>query len=222
MPSRSILSRAALFALFAASGHAMANTCSKEDIQFYLQSGFSHEQVVRLCTNAPPVMQQAPAPAAPSSVAPVPATPAAVTAVPQTATDRVSRDDLVYFKTAIESDQVDLTRDTLSYKLGGCIKYGEVDDFGFKEKACVDTLTTIQLKGLQVLSAKKGIWLVQEQELIVAGDIRREVLNIDRLTPRKRKELMAHYSLQPAQLDIPVRSGIDPRDVAARLRLLTQ
>ena len=230
--------------LFAASS-AWANACSKEDIDFYLKRGFTHEQVVRLCSNAPVMMQksapaqQIPAPVSTQQTAPTPVqtmpapavttvTPPVETAVPtiapapKPAASEVSQSDLIYFKTAINSDQVDLTPDALTYLLGGCIKYGDADFNGFKEEACVKTRTTISRKGLQVVEAQKGILLIRDQKLIVAGDIKREVLDADKLKPKKRNAFLAEYALNPGQLNVPVRSGIDPRDVAARLQLIAK
>lgn len=244
MRAQSFFSTTVLLSSLLAGSTAWANACSKADIDFYLQRGFSHEQVVRLCGNAPVMMQ----PSAPTQISPTPKTPQQATpapastqakpgpavttntppvettmpaiATPKPAGNSVSQGDLVYFKTAIKSDQVDLTPDALSYLLAGCIKYGEPDFNGFKEEACVNTRTTIKRKGLQVIKAQKGILLIRDHKLIVAGDIRREVLNADKLSAKKRKAFLAEYELNPDQLNIPVRSGINPRDVAARLQLI--
>lgn len=246
MHAKSFFSTTILLSALLTGSTAWANACSKADIDFYLQRGFSHEQVVRLCSNAPVMMQNSapspgssvpkntqqatpapastqakPAPAVTTIAPPVETTAPAIT-TPKPAGNVVSRGDLIYFKTAIKSDQVDLTPDTLSYLLGGCIKYGEADFNGFKEEACVNTRTTIQRKGLQVIKAQKGILLIRDQKLIVAGDIQREVLNIDKLKAKKREAFLAEYDLNPEQLNIPVRSGIDPRDVAARLQLIAK
>ncbi len=224
------------------SSAVSANACSREEIDFYLQRGFSHEQVVRLCSNTPVMGQDNKSPQTPytqentkkTEASDAKTIPAAEPVVPETKTappvqpvpgtprHDVSQNDIIYFKTAIQSDQVDVTPDALTYLLKGCIKYGEPDFNGFKEEACVKTRTTIRRKGLQVIKAQKEIFLIRDHALIVAGDIKREVLDLDKLKEKKRKAFLAEYELNPAQVNIPVRSGIDPRDVAARLQLIAK
>lgn len=237
MCTKSLFSSTILLSSLLTVSSAWANACSKADIDFYLQRGFSHEQVVKLCSNAPVMMQNTPA-QNPSTgnqqitpaVAPVQTKPSAVDSTATTTTitapkpviKETSQADIIYFKTAIESDQVELTADALSYIFSGCIKYGEEDVAGFKEEACVKTLTTIKRKGLRVIKAQKGIVLIRDHALIVAGEIKREVLDADKLKAKKRKAFLAEYALNPEQLNIPVRSGIDPHDVAARLQLIAK
>ena len=231
MCAKSFFSITILLSFLFTFSTAWANVCSKADIDFYLQRGFSHEQVVRLCSNAPVMGQKTPAKTspAPAQTKPVvtPAISTTDTTTPTTDTTQpagnmVSQSDLIYFKTAIESDQVELTPDSLSYTRSGCIKYGEEDITGFKEDACVTTRTKIERSGLKVLKAQSGIFLIRDAELIVAGKITREVLDADKLKTKKRKTFLAEYSLNPAQINIPLRSGIKPNEVAARLQALAK
>lgn len=231
MRAKSFFSTAILLSSLLTTSTAWANVCSKADIDFYLQRGFSHEQVVRLCNNADVMGQKTPATISPvpAQTMPVvtPAIPPTDTTIPTTDTvkpagNKVSQSDLIYFKTAIESDQVELTPGTLSYMRSGCIKYGEEDFIGFKEDACVKTRTTIDRSGLKVIKAQSGIMLVRDAELIVTGNIKREILDADKLKAKKRKGLLAEYSLNPTQINIPLRSGIKPNEVAARLQALAK
>ena len=207
---------------------APVGACERADVEYYLERGFTHEQVVRLCSEQP--LERSNAQPATSPVDDRDNGSSATTHMPtqQGGTPaaaglsaNVALDDQIYFKTVIEADKVDLASETLAYTRKGCIKYGEEDLNGFQETACVTVQTTLELAGLRVIRAQKGIPLVAERELVVEGKIQREILDLHRLKRSKQKAFLSEYSLSPPQINIPTRSGVDPRDVAVKLRVLS-
>ncbi len=219
-----ILPALTCFALIAYSGSALANSCSKADIDHYLKSGFTHDQVVKLCTDTAttPSVQSSgnlyQSISTPDRSAPVAtATPLHNNPSANITPSRVNNDQ-VYFETVVEGNPVTITADKLSFDRRECAIYGDVDMTGFRDKACVDTRTTINLKGLQILRATKGVFLIKEQELLVKGNITREYLNTSGLNKYKMKAVNQQLPTQPTKLNIPIKKGIDPRVVAGKLK----
>jgi hypothetical protein len=233
MPDLNYSARTLGFLLLIPLPLAPVHACERADVDYYLQRGFTHEQVVQLCrepsdqagpvgSNSAAVPEKTKTPLSqPSSAGEKPMQQSIRPGSAAGSSGGVALEEQIYFKTVIEADSVDLSADALAYTRRGCIKYGEEDLNGFKEKACVTVRTTLDLDTLRVIRAQKGIPLIAERELIVEGDIQREVLDLQQLKPRVQNEFLSVYSLNPPQLNLPTRSGIDPRDVAARLRALS-
>lgn len=193
------------FAFYA--NHALAGACSKNDIDHYLKTGFSHDQVVKLCANSP-----TPPPTAVNTYrAPV----ATAVAAPATTQDA----NQIYFETVIKADPVTLTPDSLSFERKECVIYGEIDMTQTRDKACAKTRTTISLKGLQIIRAQKEIIMIRKQELIVKGNITREFLDLGKNNKYKIAEIRRQLSTQPTELNVPIKKGIDPAQVVTKLKL---
>ena len=77
---------------------------------------------------------------------------------------------------------------------------------------------TLPFNRLQVVRATKGILLFREQELLLRGNIQREYLNLSSYSSTEQDAIRAQLPENPSQLDLPVRKGVDPRQVAARLQ----
>ncbi len=203
----------------------MANSCKISDIDYYLQRGFSHEQVVQLCSSSsvasvPPVTQQQSTSAHVASTLPPSiknTNNRGVLTNPQNNINNNTAEQL-YFATVLNATSAKINPTSLSYTSKECVEYGEVNITGMKDKVCADTRITIQLNGLQILRANKGVFLLREQELLVRGNIQREYLNINSFSSSKKVELRSQLPTNPSQLNLPVRKGIDPKQVATRLK----
>jgi hypothetical protein len=208
--------------LISVSQLATASSCSKADVDHYLKSGFTHDQVVKLCTEASSsrssgsLYQSISKPAQPTS-APIASGNATTTTV-STVSRGGRSEDQVYFETVIEGSPVTLSNDKLIFERKECAVYGELDMTQTRDKACVNTRTTINLKGLEVIRATKGIVLLKPQELIVKGSITREYLNISRLNKYQSAAVKEQLPINPGKFNIPVKKGIDPNTVAGKLK----
>ena len=200
----------------------MANSCAKTDIDYYLQRGFTHDQIVRLCSTTSAPM---PKPSANVHTRPTPSSPQYQTQnsrglpVQRQASGSSSNNDQVYFETVLKATSANLTPSSLSYISKECVEYGEADLAGLKDKVCANTMVTLPFNGLQVLKATKGVFLIKKQELLVKGNIQREYLNLNSYSAKKQREIRTQLPASPHQLDLPVRKGIDPKQVAAKLNL---
>lgn len=206
--------------LFLLSGSAFAVDCDRESIAYYLESGFTHEQIVRLCGSGSAPDPVAASPSRPLANDTAAAYPSQQPAAAEQMRGGVPLDDLIYFKSVVDADVVEITPEALISTDEDCIQYGEEDPNGFKEEACVVTRTTIRFAGLEVVKAVSGIPFVIERELLVGGTIRRELLNTSRLSKRELKAFKAEYDLNPSQVNIPTHSGVNPEEVAVRLRAM--
>ncbi len=205
----SALSLSICFTLTLYNNNALAGSCSKNDIDHYLKSGFNHDQIVKLCSTAAvkpaPVAYQAPV----AAVAPTYKTPAPV----------ASQDaNQLYFETVINANPVTLSGNSLIFERKECATYGDIDMTQTRDKACVNTRTTIQLKGLQIIRAQKAILMVRKQELVVKGHITREYLDLAKHNKYKVAAIQKQLPAQPEELNIPVKKGIDPTRVVIKLK----
>ena len=198
-------------------GNAFANSCSKTDINDYLKSGFSHEQVIKLCTSDKPTQ------AAQSTYNSIPKP--VTDSVPVTTHENTDstkpshrNEDQIYLETVIEGNPVTLSAQSLSFKRKECAVYGDANVTGFRDKACLNTLTTISFNGLQIIRATKGTFLIREQELIVKGHITREYLSLEGLNKYKVAAVKEQLPTSPSQINIPVKKGIDPKVVAVKIK----
>lgn len=195
------------FTLTLYANNSLAASCSKSDVDHYLKSGFSHDQVVKLCESSG--VQQ---PAANSTYR------APVNTAPRAAAPTQDANH-VYFETVLNADSTTFSAESLTFERKECIVYGEIDMTQTRDKACAKTRTTIGLKGLDIIRAQKEIMLIRKQELVVKGTINREFLDFGNNDKYKIAALRKQLSAQPTELNIPLKKGIDPNQVVTKLRL---
>lgn len=202
---------------------AAAATCSREDIDHYLDRGFSPDQIVDLCGETSPT----PSPSVPPSATPstpeaVPA-PKPVTAPPKAPASAnlagLNQEDFFRIKHALDADDVQLTDSDLIYTRDRCHKFGEEDAIGQRPNACVITRTTVSRKGLKVLDAVNGVFLLQDRVFLVRADkLTREVLNPEKIRNQKeRKQFLSEFTPHPENINIPLRRGFEPTKIAPTL-----
>lgn len=214
------LSVVACITISAFNSNAIAADCSPNDVDHYLDSGFSHEQIVKLCTGS---QDLTPAKGAqkddsqPNSMTEDKA-PIESQIGHEAPNISSSREDEIYFETVIVGNPVSLTPEKLIFERKECVEYGEINISGIRDKVCVNTLTTIDFDGLQILEASKAVFLIREQTLRVKGTISRVYLDISKHKKHKAAEIKKQLSTHPAHLNIPVTQGIDPQDVALRIK----
>lgn len=189
--------------LLTATSSAVASTCSRGDIDHYLKSGFTHQQIVALCgeKQTTPKRQNS-------------STPNAITT---SQASNTNSEESIYFKSAIEGSKVDVLGDKLIFVAKECMKFGLEDMTGEKEKVCRDVKTTVSYQGLELLKAQKGIFLIQDPMLLMGGTFSRELTKPESIIPRHKKEFFEDFQTNPKTINIPVRKGFDPQEVGQRL-----
>jgi len=205
----SILSMSALFT----SSNALANSCSKSDIDYYLQRGFTNEQVVQLCAGPAAVQntgQQAQTYQAPTQAQSL-----------QAQQNNQLREDQSYLSAALDADGVTMTTQSLTLLPRECIEYGTSTSKASAdliETICVNTKLNINFAGMNIGKASKGLFLVRDAKVIVKGNIQREFVGINELRRQDREAIMETLSTNPKEVNLKIRRGIDPSAVAARLK----
>lgn len=187
---------------------SFAANCNREDIIFYLKQGFSHDQVTKICYTPQ---------GKPLQVDHTGKTQQSGTSTTANRPQQ-SSDTMIFFKSSIDSDELEITRSEMVLtKHHQCIKYGIEDGAGFRDKACVQLQTTIQLPGLKVLKAKKAIPLIGKPELVIEGNIKHQIMNLSVLSAKQRKELLEDFDLNPARFELDLRGGVNPKIVENKL-----
>ena len=181
-----------------ASAYAAVD-CTPESIEFYLQKGFSHDQVVKLC-NEPEEVKATVSTEAKSEVQPL-----------------SQREMEFYFKTKIKANDLKLTPEKLSFTSKECFQQGDSEMLIYNDRVCAMIRTELKLPGLQVVNAEKGAFVFRDTELLVKTVINRSPINADKMHEKSRKLLNKLLVTNPAQYNIPLRDDVDPEHVASRL-----
>ena len=195
LSTKTTASLLAVFSLFFSS-ELLASGCSKADIEYYLQKGFSHEQVTKLCsipTAAAPYQGQAPQ------------------NPPQSA-------DQAYLAAALDAKNITLNQNQLSYSSKECAEYGPPNNTDLIEEACVNSTVTVNFAGLKIKKMSSGLFLIKDAQFLVEGNLKRDYLNLGSVRRQEKSEVLRLLPTNPKQVNIPLRRGIDPEEVAQRLR----
>jgi hypothetical protein len=193
----------ALGLLFSVASVA-ANACSKNEVDHYLKSGFTHAQVVKLCAGKSNNNATIAAPA--KDIRPLATSPYAS-----------NTNNQIFFKSAIKAHKTEISADKLVYFNNECMDFGLEDMTGEKERLCRDVKTTIHYSGLSLIQTQKEIPLIQKSHLIMKGNIKRELLQSDNIPNRHKKAFFEDFATAPESIDIPFRKGFDPKQIASRL-----
>ncbi len=197
----------AIFSLFITT-NSIANSCNKGDVDFYLQRGFTNEQVMRLCTGTTAQVQ-----------APRQNTPQVQYTAPINSQNQALRDDQIYLSTALDAKNIKLTPSDLSYEGKECVVYSPFpNNSDLDETLCVNSKVVVNFAGLKIQRTSSGLFLVKDPELIVSGNINRNFLDLNQVRKQERSAIQQLLPLSPKQLNIKVRRGIDPKQVAGKLK----
>ncbi|HGG60375.1 MAG TPA: hypothetical protein ENK26_10770 [Gammaproteobacteria bacterium] len=193
---------AALLAGFHLTAHA---ECSREDIDYYLQRGFTHDQVVRLCgAPARPAAEAAPTPA------------------PRQSPPDAELATLSWLRAALDAEDVQLDPDTLTIIQDRCFPYGEENAIGFHEEICGRMTTTLRRKGLEIVRVKDPIPLLRDAELRVKTSVTRTFEYRKKIKDKAKQQFLADYPRHSETLDIPIKSGQKPSEAARKLKMIAR
>jgi hypothetical protein len=192
--------------LMMVSGQANA-ACSRDDITFYLDKGFTTEQITAMCSE-PPV-------------------PAATTKNNgQQSASPLADDNALFLKRAIKAKKIDLSSSSLIYTQNICIKYGEEDLFGFAPKVCPDVTFTIALKGLVVLDTGKKYGFYGTKEVRVKSSVvEKEIISeLKDKKPAERELILEKFEKlgKGEETAIPVRDDFSLEEVKQVLEKLSE
>ena len=201
----SVLSVSALFS----SSSALANSCSKSDIDYYLQRGFTNDQVVQLC--AGPAVTQNTAQANTQTQA----------QTQQSQQNNQIREDQSYLSAAIDANNITMTSQNLTLFPRECIDYSPSvgkASADLIETICVNTKLNINFAGMRIGKATKGFFLVRDPSLNIKGNIQREFVGINELRRQDKETILKVLSTNPKEVFLRIRTGINPASVGDRLK----
>lgn len=170
--------------------------CAREDIDHYLDRGFSPEQVVALCGS------QAADPAGPEAG---------------------GRADLDFLRQAIDGFAITLDAQALSFSRNICVAYDRPNYAEQRKKACGKAHYRIGLQGLTVLDSQSKLMFWGRNAVRVRSPEleQRYELGQETLSERDRRKL--EEALNRGQdAEIPVRDGVSPGALQARLQHLAR
>ncbi len=214
------LSLASLCVLFSAEAYA---TCPREDVAYYLQQGFNHQQIVTLCSEQAkpsyqkpytPINETPPQIVVPKTKqqAPLVTTPAVIR---DQATGIYANPDAVFLATAIEAYDVEVTENTIMFTRKDCFSFGQEDWNEFKNSACPTVKYTIVRGGLEVLERDNGFFGLGSTALYISGNIRADILDLEEFKQRYHQDIKRIVQQNTEKLKIDVRSGMPQSKVEA-------
>ena len=190
--------------------------CSRSDIEYYLDKGFTRAQVTALCGNDNASSRQRNKEAY--------SDPAEYEA--SDAEKRRQEEEEIYFiKSAIGAWDIELTPQKLEYTRKFCIAAGKTPEVEGRTRVCPNVRYRIYFKGLEVGGYERKYFFLGRREVEVMGKVRRKLLHDLREYPSDlRRELLTAYknSLRKDATFIPVRRDVPIHRVIDILRKYTR
>lgn len=194
--------RAAAFLLLLSAPVAWAE-CSREDIQFYLEKGFSTEQVTQLCSTKKGGGEKKKYRAYTEEY---------VDRQDQEYDARMRIEREAALRNAIEGTDIRLQRGYLYYIRQQCVSEGVEKDRAFGLKSCPNIRFKIKLAGLQVDSMEfKKRFLFGQKMVRVEGDIERELMPgaFSDIPDEYWRSVLRKKLESGSSTKIPLREGVD-------------
>ena len=182
--------------LAAYSSHTYAE-CARDDIDHYLNKGFTPEQITKICTTSPATSTK-------------PESNTENNLIQQSTSHEKNKK---FLQEAIKGRDIILTNDLLQYTLKTCIEYDEEDQYGFAPKACPFVKYTIALKDLQVIKSRKKYIFFGTDEIKVKSTITREILGGLKKYKAEEKRRIIEKLESGEHTIIPIRDDISIEQV---------
>ena len=146
--------------------------CDQETVQFYLEKGFTQEQITKLCSSS-----TTSAPKYEPYQKPVVIYQEAGTRPGQSAEERKAEKEI---KGSIAGRSVEVLEDSINYIRAVCLVAGNNKEVDQRGKKCVDVAYSIARKDLRVLESGRGFLLFGDIELeVVSSEIKRKTVTAD-------------------------------------------
>ena len=180
--------------------------CARDDVNFYLEKGFTPEQITTICSKTSGKKNTADQ-----------------QETEQTKSQPAPEKNIeLFFKEAIKGRNVSLSNDTLQYTVKNCFEFGQEDLYGFANKACPLIKFTIARANLEIIKSQKKYIFFGDNEIKIKGSIKREIIGgleknkEDDLDLIKSKIESGDYTF------IPVRDDISLDEVEQALLQISQ
>jgi len=190
--------------------------CSRSDVEFYLDKGFSHEQITAICSETE--AQTVSEPEVKSGEAEIRQSETEKSETRSETAPETARNDASFLAGAIDGNDVEVGMESLKYTTRDCFKYGEEDNNGFRKKACPEVRFSIDFEGMKIKRSGRKEFLYGPRVIVVKGRIERQILSgVEHLGKYDRKEV--HRVLERSgEVAIPIRKDILLREAVDALR----
>lgn len=205
-----------LFLLLCFTGSSVWAACERSDIEFYLDKGFSPEQITSLCATplsaaeplAKPIAQPAPRPVA--MQAPVQH---AVQGQEQILADLAK---------ALVVDNLMLENGQLVFQQRFKAKFGEEDVFGNLQEVKPVMQVSIALSSMRLIKAAKRIPIIRGAYVLLSGDVQQNLIDAEQYKPKQLVGINEFLAEEIGQntVKIKVHSDADVNKVGADLQEL--
>ncbi len=180
--------------------------CSKSDVEYYLDKGFSREQVARLCGGGSSSRRddgkRYEAYDDPSE-----------RSVREAEKRRAQQEETFFIKNAIAGWDVVLTPRKLEYTRKFCLSAGKTPEVEGRTRVCPDVRYRIYFKGLDVGRYERKYFFLGRREIEIKGAVRRKMLHdLGEYPSDLKRELIAAYknttrkgaTFIPIRRDVPI------------------
>ena len=131
------------------------------------------------------------------------------------------REDESYLSAALDASSVTLNDQSLIITPLECFKHGPSSNSkaapDLVENICVNTKININLAGMKIGKASRGLFLVQEPKINISGNIKREFVGLNALRRQDREAALETLRKNPNKVALKIRRGIEPSTVAQKL-----
>lgn len=206
------------------ANHSYAE-CARDDIDHYLNKGFTPEQITSICATTPLKTIKPTNNLTDQAASEIPGNEDEPEKTYHTNNDTnqttTHEKNEQFLKEAIKGRNVTLTNESFEYTLKVCIEYGDEDLYGFAPKACPIIRYTIARKGLEITKSQKKYIFFGAYEIKIKGTIKREI--ISGLEKNKANEIkLINEKLETGDHTfIPIRDDISIAEVEQALLQLS-
>ena len=193
------------------------SACTPETIQFYLDKGFTHEQVTKLCAES-------------STAAPTYQPYQKPVVIYQegggSGNSVEERRAVNELRGGLDVRSVDITDDQINYIRNVCVRGGQSPDKEQRVEACIDVAFSISRDGLQVIESGAGLLLFGQQQIeVTSSEIKRKHVVADpwaKYLPDVRFQLKRKYEAKEKgnTTILPVRKSSSPSQIVSALRTI--
>ena len=183
-------------------------SCSRDDIDHYLEKGFSPSQITSICGApaaplAPAVQQQAPQGQQQQHAVDEPPSQSSTRYAPVTQPEPDSN----FLIDVINGYDTVLTDDILAYTIKKCYELGEEDLFGFPPELCPEIRYTLNLNGMEMVETGKKYLLFGPPEIKLKGQVQRDILtDLSEVKP-EMKEMLFKKIDTGDEVVLPIQQG---------------
>jgi len=188
--------------------------CSRDDVTFYLDKGFSTEQITTMCSASSTTT---------GSDALQPGTGSEHQGSEQHSSALAVGGNALFLQRAIKAQKINLGSDSLNYTQKICIQYGEEDLYGFTPKTCPNVRFMISLNDLKVLDTGKKYYFYGTSEVRVKSSaIKREIIGQLKDKKPEERELILEKFEKGDETVIPIREDFSMEKVKQVLQELSK